>query len=49
MLKLFPIDAYALLDLGATLFFVNPLIAKIFDILPDILREPYIVSVSVCE
>ena len=36
MLKLFPIDAYALLDLGATLSFVTPLVAKEFDILPDI-------------
>ena len=44
MFKVFSIDAYALLDPGATLSFVSPLIAKKFDILPDILHEPFIVS-----
>ena len=34
MLKVFSIDVYALLDLGSTLSFVTPLIAKKFEILP---------------
>ena len=44
MLKVFYIDLYALLDPGATLSFVTPLVAKKFDSLPDILCEPFIVS-----
>ena len=36
MLKVFSIDAYALLDPGATLSFVTPLVAKKYEILPDI-------------
>ena len=47
MLKVFSIDAYALLDPGATLPFVTPLVAKKFDVLPDILHEHFIVSTSV--
>ena len=43
MLKLFSLDAYALLDPGATLSFVIPLIAMKFDILLDILDEPFLV------
>ena len=45
MLKVFSIDVYALLDPGATLSFVNPLVNKKF----DILHEPFIVSTSVGE
>ena len=47
MLKVFSIDVYALLDLDATLSFVTPLVAKKFDILPDTLHEPFIVSTLV--
>ncbi|XP_069150268.1 uncharacterized protein [Solanum lycopersicum] len=47
MLKVLSIDVYALLDLGATLSFVTPLLSKKFDILPDILHEPFIVSTPV--
>ena len=47
MLKVFSIDAYALLDPGATLSFVTPLVAKCFEILPDFLHEPFIVSTLV--
>ena len=49
MLKVFSIDVYALLDFGATLSFVTPLVAKKFDILPDFLHEPFIVSTPVGE
>ena len=44
MLKVFLIDVSALLDSGATLSFVIPLIAKKFEISPDILNEHFIVS-----
>ena len=49
MLKVFSIDVYVLLDPGATLSFLNPLVAKNFDIFPDILHEPFIVSTPVGE
>ena len=38
-----------LLDTGATLSFVIPLVAKKFDILFDILHDPFIVSTPVGE
>ncbi|TMW89238.1 hypothetical protein EJD97_017461, partial [Solanum chilense] len=44
ILKVFSIDVYALLDPGATLSFIAFLITKKFDVLPDILNEPIIVS-----
>ena len=44
MLKVFYIDVYSLLDLGATSYFVTPLIARKFDILPDMLNEPFMVT-----
>ena len=44
MLKVFCLDIYYILDPGATLSFVTPLVAKKFEILPDILYEPFIVS-----
>ena len=49
MLKVFSIDVYVLLDPRATLSFVTPLVAKNFDILPDILHEPFIVSTPMGE
>ena len=49
MLKVFSLDVYALHDTGATLSFVTPLVAKKFDILPDILNEPFLVSTLVGE
>ena len=49
MLKVFSTDVCALLDRGATLSFVTPLVAKKFDILPDILHEPFIVSTPVSD
>ena len=49
MLRVFSVDIYALLDLGATLSFVTPWIARNFDMLLDILDEPFIVTISVGE
>ena len=39
MLKVLSLDVYALLDPDATLSFFTPLVAKKFEILPDILHE----------
>ena len=49
MLKVFSIDVYDLVDVGATLSFVTPLVAKKFDIFPDILNEPFMVSTPIGE
>ena len=49
MLKVFSIYIYALLDSSSTLSFVTPLISKKFEILPDILNEPFIVTYPVGE
>uniref|UniRef100_M1D8Y9 Gag-pol polyprotein n=1 Tax=Solanum tuberosum TaxID=4113 RepID=M1D8Y9_SOLTU len=47
MLKVFHIDVYALFDPGATLSFVTPFVAMRFDMLPDILLEPFSFSTFV--
>ena len=47
MLKIFTLDVYVLLDPSATLSFVTPLVAKMFDILPNILHEPFLVPTLV--
>ena len=44
MLQVFFIDVYDLLDLGDTLSFVNTLIGRKFDIFPDILHEPFMLT-----
>ena len=44
MLRVFSIDVYVLFDRGATLSFVTPLISRTFDILPNTLNEPFMVS-----
>ena len=49
MLQVFPIDEYALLDTGATLTFITPLIARKYDIFPDILNESFMVTTPVGE
>ena len=41
ILQVFSLNAYALVDSGATLSFVTPLVARNFDILPDILNKPF--------
>ena len=43
-LHVFSFHVYALLDLGSTLYFVTPLVASKFDLLPEILHEPFLVS-----
>ena len=45
--KVFSIDVYSLLDPGATLPFLIPLLAKQFDVLPNDLIEPLSVTTPV--
>jgi len=47
MLKVFQLDVYALLDPGATLSFVTPYVLMRFDVLPDVLIEPFSVSTPI--
>ena len=47
MLQVFSLNVYDLLDPGATLSFDTPLVARKFDILPDILNEPFMVTTLV--
>ncbi|WMV42219.1 hypothetical protein MTR67_035604 [Solanum verrucosum] len=47
MLKVFQLDVYALLDLGATLSFVTPYVAMRFDVPSEVLLEPFSVSTPV--
>ena len=47
MFNVFSNDVYVLLELGATLLFVTPLVANYFSILHDILHEPFIASTPV--
>ena len=42
-------DVYDLFDLGATLSFVTPLVARKYDILPDIQNDHFMVSTLVGE
>ena len=49
MLEVFSFDVYALLDPGSTLTFVTHLVSKKFDIFPDKLNEPFMVSTSMSE
>lgn len=44
MLQVFSIDICELLDPSATLSFVTPLVAMKFDVLPDIIEEPFSMS-----
>ena len=46
-LHVFSFHVYALLDLGSTLYFVTPLVASKFDLLPEILHEPFLVSTPI--
>ena len=41
MLQVFSIYFYALFDYGATLSFLTPLVAKKFNVLLDVLMEPF--------
>ena len=47
MLQVFSINVHALLDPSANLSFVTPLVAKKFDVLPNILSEPFSVTTLV--
>ncbi|KAH0680946.1 hypothetical protein KY285_021901 [Solanum tuberosum] len=47
MLQVFSINVYALLDPGATLFFVTPFVAMKLEMLPDVLEKPFLVSTPV--
>ena len=47
MFQVFSIDVYALLDPGATLSSITPLVAKKFDVVPNILIEPFSVTTPV--
>ena len=47
MLQVFSINVYDLLYPCATLSFITPLVARKFDILPDILNEPFKVTTPV--
>ena len=47
MLNVFSIDVYALLDPGTTLPFLIPLVSKQFDVLPNVLIEPFSVTTPV--
>ncbi|XP_070019480.1 uncharacterized protein [Nicotiana sylvestris] len=49
MLTIFTFDVYALIDLGSTLSYVTPYIAKKFGIEPERLCEPFEVSTPVGE
>ena len=41
MLQVFSIDVYAMLDPGVSFSFVTPLVAMKFEILSDVLEEPF--------
>ncbi len=47
MLKVFLIDVYALLDPGSNVSFVTPYVAMNFDMLPEVLLEPFSVFTPV--
>ena len=47
MVQVFYIDIYPLLDTGAALSFVTHLIARKFDIFPNILNEPFMLTTPV--
>ena len=49
MLQVFSIDVYDLLDPGYILSFITPLIVRKFNVLPDILNEPFMVTTPVYE
>lgn len=47
MLHVFTFPMYALLYLGSTLLFVTPVITSRFDVFPEILHEPILVSTPI--
>ena len=49
MLQVFSTSIYALLDPGSTLSFKTPLLALTFEILPEVLHHPIVVSIPLGE
>ena len=49
MLLVFSIDVYALLYPGAKFCFITPLISWNFDVFPNILNEPFMITTAVDE
>ena len=49
MLQVFSSSVYNLLDPGSTLYFVTPLLALSFEILPEALHDPIVVSTPLGE
>ncbi|XP_069152666.1 uncharacterized protein [Solanum lycopersicum] len=49
MLQVFSTSVYALLDPGSTLSFVTPLLALTFEVLPEVLHDPIVVSTPLGE
>ena len=47
MLQLFSFDVYSLLDTGFKMLFVTSIVAMKFDVLPEILEEPFFILDSV--
>ena len=47
ILHVFSFPVYALLDPGSTFSLVIPLVASKFDLLPEILHEPFLVSTPI--
>ena len=49
MLQVFSTFVYALLDSGSTFSFVTPMLALTFEILPEVLHDPIVVSMPLGE
>ena len=49
MLQLYLTFVYALFDPGSTLFFVTPLLSLTFEILPEVMYDPIVVSTPLKE
>ena len=47
MLQVFSTSIYALLDPGSTLSFVTPLLALTFEIFPEVLNDPIVVTTPI--
>ena len=47
--QVFSTSVYALLDPGSTLSFVTPLLSFTFEILPEVLHDPTVVSTPLGE
>ena len=49
MVQVFSTSVYALLDPGSTLSFVTPLLALTFEIFPEVLNDPIVVTTPLAE